>query len=296
MNTKPPPSISSASVESPVDSVGTPPAPSDDTSSVGALTPKQEAFAVALVDTGSPSLAYRRAYNVAVNTKPGTIWSNAHQVSQLPQVRAKIKELREAAASKTVASKAQLVQFLWDRIMTDRRDLMNHHTYNCRHCYGERGQYQWKDELEWATVYAQGLDANSKLPEELRKPLPDPPEDTGGYGFDAHRSPNPGCEAETCMGHGIERTVYADTQSLTGGAALCYEGMEVTAQGIKMKIADRNTDIAQLAKLLGWSIDKVESSVTGAIGSSLPAEMFDIPTTSSPDEATRKYVALMTAG
>lgn len=293
MNTSNPILAPSLSANTSVDAA---PALADDTVGNDSLTPKQEAFAVALVDTNSASLAYRRAYNCAVNTKPGTIWKSAHLVSQLPQVRAKIRELREAAASQTVASKAQLVKFLWDRIMTDRRELMNHHTYNCRHCFGERGQFQWKDELEWATVYAQTMDANSKLPKELQKPLPDPPEDTGGYGFDSHAAPNPGCEQEQCMGHGIEKTVFTDTQSLTGGAALCYEGMEVTAQGVKMKIADRNTDIAQLAKLLGWSIDKVEGSISGAVGGSLPPEMFDIPSTSSPDEATRKYIAIVTAG
>jgi len=271
--------------------VGDAPANPADCALAHGLTPKEEAYARALVETGNRSLAYRRAYKPAVTAKPGSIWAMASEIAQRPRVGAFIRQLQEAAAAKTTANKAQLIQFLWDRIMADRRELMQHHKYNCRYCHGQRGQWQWKDDMEYAMALAAAIDANSKLKPDEQKALPT---DEGGYGFNPHADPNPGCEHDRCMGHGIERTVFADTSSLTGAAALCYEGMKVTAQGIEMKIADRATDIAQLAKLLGWSVDKVKDAADapGAIGGRNP-EDYDIPSTATPEEAAKRYLALV---
>lgn len=255
------------------------------------LTVKQEAFAQALVTTGSRTLAYRRAYNVAVNTKPGTIWKNASDLAALPHVQARVRVLLEAAAAATVANKAELVKFLWDRIHADRRDVINHVRRCCRHCYGERHQYQWKDEDEYAMELAQVLDNNAGLAEDskARKPIPT---DVGGYGFDPHREPELTCDSPQCMGDGVGKTIIADTTTLQGSAALIYEGVKETAQGIEIKLADRNADIQQLSKLLGWSVDKVEGHIGGPRGA-LPPDAYDIPSTATPEEASRRYLALV---
>ncbi|APY15824.1 hypothetical protein GJU94_13130 [Brucella sp. 10RB9214] len=44
------------------------------------LTPKQEAFARAYVETGNASEAYRRAYNVGDKTKPESVWVKASEL------------------------------------------------------------------------------------------------------------------------------------------------------------------------------------------------------------------------
>lgn len=272
--------------------MGEPPVP--EAAAPSGLTLKEESFARALVDTGNRSLAYRRAYLPAVTAKPSSIWACASEVASRPHVQAFFRTLQESAAAQAVANKAMLIKFLWDRILCDRRELMNQYTYNCRYCYGERGLYQWKDEMEFALAFAATLDANAERLQAKQKQIA-LPSDEGGYGFDAHRAPNVTCEHTLCMGHGTSKTVFADTTTLTGAAALCYEGMEVTSQGVKMKIAHRATDIQLLSKLLGWSVDKVEGAITGANGRSagLPPEAYDIPSTSSPEEASRKYLALV---
>lgn len=269
--------------------VGTTPAPE----ALG-CTEKEAAFAVAVVETGNRSLAYRRAYNCAVTTKPGTIWSNASEIAQKPHVQRYIRALQEHAAASTVASKAQLIQMLWDRILADRRELVQHKRYNCRHCYGANGQYQWKDETEYAMALCDVLTHNGALDgdDPRRKPVPT---DVGGYGFNPHAEPNPGCEQPACMGEGHGMTVIADTSRLTGGAALIYEGIKETKDGIQVMIADRNADIAQLAKLLGWSIDKLEGKLDGLGGRAgpLPDEAYNIPSTSTPEEAAKRYLGLV---
>ena len=59
------------------------------------LTPKQEAFALAYVETGNASEAYRRAYN-AGNMKPETVNRRAKEALKHGPIAARIKELQAA--------------------------------------------------------------------------------------------------------------------------------------------------------------------------------------------------------
>lgn len=61
-----------------------------------ALTPKQEAFALAYVETGNASEAYRRAYN-AVNMKPEVIANKASALLKRGDVRVRV-EMAQAKA------------------------------------------------------------------------------------------------------------------------------------------------------------------------------------------------------
>lgn len=61
------------------------------------LTPKQEAFALAYVETGNASEAYRRSHDVSPDTKPETIWSEASRLLANPKVTARVKELQQLA-------------------------------------------------------------------------------------------------------------------------------------------------------------------------------------------------------
>lgn len=61
-----------------------------------ALTPKQEAFALAYVETGNASEAYRRAYS-AVNMKPEVIANKASALLKRGEVRVRV-EMAQAKA------------------------------------------------------------------------------------------------------------------------------------------------------------------------------------------------------
>ncbi len=66
-----------------------------------ALTPKQEAFALAYVETGNASEAYRRAYN-AGNMKPETVNRRAKEAMKHGPITARIKELKAATVERHV--------------------------------------------------------------------------------------------------------------------------------------------------------------------------------------------------
>ena len=56
------------------------------------LTPKQEAFCQAHIETGNASEAYRRAYN-AENMKPETVHRTAKEMLDNPKISARLEEL-----------------------------------------------------------------------------------------------------------------------------------------------------------------------------------------------------------
>ena len=65
-----------------------------------ALTPKQEAFAQALVTGMSQSDAYRAAFTVGAKTKPETVNQAASRLMADSNVTARVAELREPIAKK----------------------------------------------------------------------------------------------------------------------------------------------------------------------------------------------------
>ncbi len=75
------------------------------------LTPKQEAFAQAYIETGNASEAYRRSYN-ASNMKEETVWRKAKEVMDNGKVTARLHELQAAAAIKHEVTVDSLVKEL----------------------------------------------------------------------------------------------------------------------------------------------------------------------------------------
>ena len=66
------------------------------------LTPKQEAFALAYVETCNAAEAYRRAYDVKAATQHSTIYSAASRLLSDPKISARVAELQDQAARLTL--------------------------------------------------------------------------------------------------------------------------------------------------------------------------------------------------
>jgi phage terminase small subunit len=61
------------------------------------LTPKQEAFCLAFLETGNAAEAYRRAYDVLPEAKDGWLYVEACQLLDNPKIALRLKGLREQA-------------------------------------------------------------------------------------------------------------------------------------------------------------------------------------------------------
>lgn len=250
------------------------------------LTTKQEAFCLAYMEHGNLSLAYRAAFEVVTKNRQ-TVHVDACRLAQLPHVAHRIAMLKEAAASRSVASKAGLIDFLWRRINADRAQLLTHVQLCCRHCYGHGHQFQWKDELEYATACANAMAADKGQPNC-----------EGGFGFDPHFPPAATCDAPGCLGFGQGRTVVTDTTTLTGDAALIYEGVKETDKGLEIKLADRNADIALFLKLTGWGSDELEgmlrgAAAGGAAGAVAAQAVVEKVKTMNSDDTRRAYLTMI---
>ena len=66
------------------------------------LTQKQEAFALAYVETGNAAEAYRRAYDVKAATLHSTIYSAASRLMADSKISARVAQLQEQAAELTL--------------------------------------------------------------------------------------------------------------------------------------------------------------------------------------------------
>ncbi len=64
------------------------------------LTPKQEAFCLAYVETGNASEAYRQAYAVGDGTKPATVNRKAKECLDNGKITARVEQLQQRAQAK----------------------------------------------------------------------------------------------------------------------------------------------------------------------------------------------------
>lgn len=75
-----------------------------------ALTPKQEAFALAYIETGNASEAYRRNYNT--KAKPERIHVDACKLLASPKVAQRVAQLREDAVKRSQITVDDLIREL----------------------------------------------------------------------------------------------------------------------------------------------------------------------------------------
>ena len=79
------------------------------------MTPKQEAFCLAYVETGNASEAYRRAYDAA-RMKPGTVNRKAKELLDNGKITARVDELRSELIKLNLWTREQSVRTLLDVI------------------------------------------------------------------------------------------------------------------------------------------------------------------------------------
>lgn len=68
------------------------------------LTPKQEAFCLAFLETGNAAEAYRRSYDVSPDAKDGWIYVEACQLLDHPKIALRLKALKDQAERLSIFS------------------------------------------------------------------------------------------------------------------------------------------------------------------------------------------------
>lgn len=222
------------------------------------LSPLQLRFVELYRESRNATDAYRRAYKPKT-TNERTIFRNAFAVLNNPTVQAKIQAENQARADRLNVTPDMLAKRLWDVITANPNEIMQHRRGCCRHCYGVDFRYQWTEQ--------EYFDAARKAPKES------PPDASGGLGYQRKRRPHPDCTE--CGGEGVDRVFITDSRDLSPQAALLYQGVKRTKEGIEIKFYDVSKAIDQFTRLVGFDVSKLE--LTGANGSPLvpPSEMSD---------------------
>ncbi len=241
-----------------------------------ALTPKQADYAQYRVHL-KPLQAYRLAYNVGPDTLPKTVHIDAYRVEKNVDVQARIRELRDAAASPFVLERGRIIRKMLNIAFADVSELFEYRRGACRHCHGIGALYQWRDETE----YGEAVDAainmkHSKLPEC-----------NGGFGYRSDLPPNEDCAR--CDGVGQECIVIADTRHIVGPARDLIKGFKMTRNGPELVLHDQLDAAKQLAEMLGLT----RNDLTLVIGD--PRDLPEVATEGRSLEQLQEAYRMLTA-
>lgn len=230
---------------------------------MGNLSDKQAAFVREYLLSGNASDAYRKAGYATKNEA-----STAAAASRLLK-DVKVSAAVAAGRKKVIAKIEAEFGIRLDDILTrlaaqataDRRELTTYRRGACRYCHGLDHRYQWRTHRE----YADAMEAYM-LKGEAYHANHTPPDNEGGDGYRFKRPPHPDCPE--CEGDGIGRTFFADLDSLSPEAAVTFEGVQETKDGLKYVMADRTKALEILGKHLGLA-DKARDAGIDALARGL---------------------------
>lgn len=162
-----------------------------------------------------------------------------YQLLHKTSVAHAIAQQQKASIVRTLGSADEVLAQMWQLATFDANQLSQYRRGACRYCWGFGHHYQWRDivEFEEETAKAEGRDG-ARLPE-----------DTGGYGYDHNKEPNPQCPR--CNGDGIGQPYFPDTRKLPAVSRLAYSGVKVGKNGVEITAISRERMFEAVMKRLG---------------------------------------------
>lgn len=127
--------------------------------SIMPLTPKQEAFALAYVQLGNASEAYRQVYN-AQNMKPASVNRKAKELLDHGKISARVAEVMAAAVSSVVLTRQQALERLTLMAETRITDIVEFETIQVE-SMGKDGKPEMKGETVWRMKESAELQARA---------------------------------------------------------------------------------------------------------------------------------------
>lgn len=237
------------------------------------LTANQEAFARLFVETQDATGSYVQVYG-----RGGGNWtvirSSASKTLRLPHVRNRIMALQEQAVRESGLTMELAHAFLRNVLVwtADPRELCEVRVGNCRHCHGQDFGYVWRVD-EYATAVEKAQQAGAVLP-----PI------KGGVGYRTFDPPHEDCPE--CGGGGVPHPIFKDTSHLSMGARLLYRGVEVTRDGMKVKMADQDAAGREVVRMLGGYKDTLDiTALIGMVSKSASVQF----NTDDPHQAAKIY-------
>lgn len=235
------------------------------------LSPQEVRFvAEYMIDRNGARAARSAGYAV------GAAKVTAHRLLKRTNIKQAIDDRGKAILHDLSIEANDIHRIWWELGTADVNEVVSIESVNCRHCYGKGYEYQWRTQAEfqrqlnkevWNITTGKNEAeriANFGKMLKLAPKHPMMPSAEGGFGFDEYRTPNPKCPY--CGGVGSQRMNLKDTTNVTGAALSLIEGIETTQHGVKVKLADRNAAIANLAKSIGMFDGAKDGEVSALFG------------------------------
>lgn len=185
------------------------------------------------------------------------------------KIASELARRRDLAARAADVDATWLLSTLRAIATADPRELSEWHIGCCRYCHGfehryQRTQAEWDRDMadhdRWAGQPPPASKRRSRRQGERVSQTPakaygegyDAQEfnSLGGVGYDERKPPHKDCPE--CFGRGHGRTVLRDTRLLGESAALLYDGVKQTRDGLELKQLSRMDAIDKIAKHIGF--------------------------------------------
>ncbi|WP_163363061.1 terminase small subunit [Enterobacter cloacae] len=155
-----------------------------------------------------------------------------------PNVAQAIAQQQKASIVRTLGSADEVLEQMWQLATFDANQLSQYRRGACRYCWGFGHHYQWRDAVEFEEKRLEAVERDRREPE-----------DSGGYGYDHNREPNPECPR--CNGDGIGQPYFPDTRKLPAASRLAYSGVKVGKNGVEITAISRERMFEAVMKRLG---------------------------------------------
>ncbi|HAS1959076.1 TPA: terminase small subunit [Enterobacter cloacae] len=197
------------------------------------LTAQQRLFvAEYLKDNNATRAAIRAGYSKKSAEQIG------YQLLHKTSVAQAIAQQQKASIVRTIGSADEVLAQMWQLATFDANQISQYRRGACRYCWGFGHHYQWRDAVEFEEKRLEAVERDRREPE-----------DSGGYGYDHNKEPNPECPR--CNGDGIGQPYFPDTRKLPAASRLAYSGVKVGKNGVEITAISRERMFEAVMKRLG---------------------------------------------
>ena len=185
------------------------------------ITEQQSLFAQHVAEGKNLADSYRLA---GYQGEGNSVHAAASRLLRNVKVSRAVRWLRDRRQKRLALTEEEIIHQLSAIASMDANVFSQIRRVNCRYCWGDDHQYQWRDVDEYERACDTALTESKPSPSFK-----------GGTGFVDTTVPNDACPR--CDGEGTMLLFFPDTTQLEGPERWAYLGVEETMNGLKVKTA-----------------------------------------------------------